>query len=116
MMRPKAVLVTFNCGSARLVWLVTLVNETPASSLTLSVRLKDLITPSERLEVPGPVRIPTPAVPNRPIGAASRVGLTPIRHCAATRVVNPGQTNAFGSNHWNQVGFEMLPLAIRSGC
>ncbi len=66
--------------------------------------------------VPGPLRIPTPAGPNLPIGAASSAGLIPIRHCETTRVASPGQTNALGSNQRNHVGFEILPSLNRSGC
>src|SRR5882672_27710 len=54
--------------------------------------------------------IPTPAVPKRPMGAASRVGSIPMRQ------VNPGQTKALTSNHRDQVGFEILPSPMRSGC
>src|SRR5262249_21919566 len=35
---------------------------------------------------------------------------------AATGVFKPGHTKAFTSNHRSGVGFERLPLPMRSGC
>src|SRR5207249_12222982 len=56
-------------GVARLTWFGRLVNVLSKRSRVRSVKAKFLARPKFQLKVPGPVRIPTPELPNRPIGA-----------------------------------------------
>src|SRR5260370_13824394 len=104
-------------GSAKFTWFKTFVNEPSIFIFSLSVIVKDLPREVERLTVPGPVTTPMPPLPNRPIGARSTPGLSPM--VQAWPMVQPGvagQTKAPVLNHWLAVGFEIEPLATRSTC
>ena len=59
------------------VWLGRFVKEPSIFAVSRSKILKDLPSPIERLKVPGPSTIPTPELPNRPIGAGSVAGSNP---------------------------------------
>src|SRR5579864_694104 len=114
---PKLELSIALTGSARFTWFKTLVKEPSILIFNLSVIAKDLPREVERLTVPGPVTTPMPPLPNRPIGARSTPGLSPM--VQAWPSVQPGvagQTKALVLNHWFAVGFEIEPLAMRSTC
>jgi hypothetical protein len=53
----------FRIGSARFVWFGRFVNEPSIFAVSRSKIVKDLPKPIERLIVPGPSMIPTPAFP-----------------------------------------------------
>src|ERR1035441_9357772 len=104
-------------GSARFTWLNRFVNEASILNLARSLMEKALPRAVFRFTVPGPVTMPMPELPQRPMGARSLAGLSPIvQGCPMLQLEVPGQVNAAGLNHWAAVGFETDPLPMRSGC
>ena len=112
--------VRFWRGSSKFGWLGTLVKLLSNFNLNLSVRWKSLASPRERLTVPGPTSVPTPALPKRPARGNgfpfwSWVGQLRVlfwRSCPAAR---PGQANTFGFHHCVRVWGTLLGLPARSG-
>src|SRR5690242_2247216 len=66
--RPNAMLVMLVPGSLRFGWLGRFLNEASKFSRFPSDTRNDLPSPIDRLNVAGPIRVPTPALPKRPMG------------------------------------------------
>ena len=109
---PKLGWVTSSTGSARLVWLRTLVKVPSARTRRDSAIAKDLLRPEERLTVPGPRRSPMLSVPKRPMGREP----TPTSQVATeAKPAWPGQERASLLNQWLRSWRLLLALPVRSG-
>lgn len=92
-MTPKVGFEMSRAGSARLVWLSTLVKVPSARRRTVSVMAKVLLRPVERLTVPGPMMEPTGALPKRPMGRGTGPEPEPVvQEVPGVQVGLPGQT------------------------
>src|SRR5437867_12471282 len=101
-------------GTPRLRWLRKLTKDTSTLSFTRSVRLKLLDMAKSQLMVPGPSIMPTPEVPNRPIGGAA---FTPAPTEQLTRSgFGPGQTKPDDRIHWAAFRRAGAQGPTRTGC
>src|SRR5262245_2586977 len=91
-------------GSFRFGWFGRFVKADSNFSFMVSVTRKSLPKPMDRFTVPGPTRVPTPALPKRAIGATLQ------SNWLAAPAARPGHIKADRFQNRSAVGFDRLGL------
>src|SRR5438067_6778176 len=98
--RAKLMFVMFVGGSLRFGWFGRFLKDASNLRVFLSASRNTLPRPMDRLTVPGPTSVPTPALPKRAIGVTEQV------NWLEAPGVRPGQTNAARFQKRSAVGLE----------